>query len=364
VKRRHFVRSLGAGALTAGLAACAREQGGSATRADDRVRNWKMVTTWPPNFPGLGTGASYLANTIAAASGGRLRIKVYGGGELVPALEVFDAVAGGSAEMGHGAAYYWKGKSPAAQFFGAVPFGMEPIEVNGWLYHGGGIDLWREVYARFGIVPFPTGNSGVQMGGWFNREINTVADLRGLKMRIPGLGGDVLRRAGGTPVLLAGGDVYTALETGAIDATEWVGPYNDLAFGLHKAARYYYYPGWHEPGSVIECIVNQRSYEALPDDLQAIVATACQAANLEMLSEFTAFNQQALNALVEEHGVELRRFPDEVLDHLQVLSHEMLEELAAGDATVRKVYDSYRTFQDKAAKWQAVSELAYLQTRG
>lgn len=364
MRRREFVSSLGAGALAAAaIPGCSKQQTGAAAGVGGKTYDWKMVTTWPPNFPGLGTGAAWLAKTIESASGGRLRIKVYGGGELVPALEVFDAVAGGTAEMGHGAGYYWKGKSEAAQFFGAVPFGMEVIEVNGWLYHGGGLDLWREVYEPFGLVPFPAGNTGVQMGGWFNREINSVADLRGLKMRIPGLGGDVLRRAGGTPVLLAGGDVYTALETGAIDATEWVGPYNDLAFGLHKAARYYYYPGWHEPGSVLECIVNKRHWDELSDDLKAIVSTACQAANLEMFAEYTAFNQQALNALVEEHGVEVRRFPDAVLKRLEELSRDVLEELAARDETVRRVYTSYKAFLEEAAKWQAVSELAYLQTR-
>ena len=196
---------------------------------------------------------------------------MYGAGELVPAFEVFDAVSRGTAEMGHGAAYYWKGKSEAAQFFAAVPFGMNAQEMNAWFYYGGGLELWREIYAPFGLMPAPAGNTGVQMGGWFNKEINRLDDLKGLKMRIPGLGGEVLRRAGGTPVNLPGGEIFTALQTGAIDATEWVGPYNDLAFGLHKAAKYYYYPGWHEPGTTLEAIVNKQAFDALPKDLQSIV---------------------------------------------------------------------------------------------
>ena len=192
-------------------------------------------------------------------------------GELVPAFEVFDAVSSGTAEMGHGAAYYWKGKSEAAQFFASVPFGMNAQELAAWFYYGDGLSLWREVYEPFGLIPAPAGNTGVQMGGWFNKEINGLADLEGLKMRIPGLGGEVLRRAGGTPVNLPGGEIFTALQTGSIDATEWVGPYNDLAFGLHQVARYYYYPGWHEPGTCLEAMFNAEAFAALPEDLRTAI---------------------------------------------------------------------------------------------
>ncbi len=208
--------------------------------------------------------------------GGRIQVKVYGAKELVPAFEVFDAVSRGTAEMGHGAAYYWKGKNEAAQFFSTVPFGLTAQEMNGWIYHGGGQALWEELYDQFGLVPAPAGNTGVQMGGWFNKEINCLADLKGLKMRIPGLGGEVLRRAGGTPVNLPGGELFTSLQSGTIDATEWVGPYNDLAFGLYKAAKYYYYPGFHEPGTFLEAMINQKALESLPEDLQAIVMNACR----------------------------------------------------------------------------------------
>ena len=219
-----------------------------------------------------------------------MEITIYAAGELVPAFEIFDAVSQGSAEMGHGAAYYWRGKSEAAQFFATIPFGLNAHEQNAWLYYGGGLELWREVYEPFNLVPFPAGNTGVQMGGWFNKPIESMADLQGLKMRIPGIGGEVLRRAGGTPVNLPLSEIFTALQTGSIDATEWVSPYNDVAIGLHQAARYYYYPGWQEPGPTLECMINRDAWESLPEDLQAIVRVACQATTLDMISEFMARN--------------------------------------------------------------------------
>jgi len=355
MKRRDFIRTAGA---TAALGATAP----AVVSAQDAIE-WKMVTTWPKNFPGLGTGAEYLARIIGEMSGGRLTVKVYGAGELVPPLEVFDAVSRGTAEMGHGAAYYWKGKSEAAQFFAAVPFGLTGQEMNGWLYHGGGMEIWEEVYGEFGLVPLAAGNTGVQMGGWFNKEINTPEDLQGLKMRIPGLGGEVLQRAGGTPVLLPGGEIFTSLQSGAIDATEWVGPYNDLAFGLFRAAQYYYYPGWHEPGTTLEGMVNKEAFDALPDDLKVIVRQASKAANVDMLSEFTARNNAALQTLIEEHGVEVRKFPDEVLALIKQLSDEVVAEVAEKDPMSKKAYDSFRQFRDQSIAWHAISEQAYLNAR-
>ncbi|MDW8259241.1 MAG: TRAP transporter substrate-binding protein, partial [Gammaproteobacteria bacterium] len=277
MRRRQFLRA-GAVAAATGLAtACTRQRpvapGAAAPQAAEF--KWKMITTWPPNFPALGTGAVRFAETVEKCSNGRLQIKVYGAGELVPALEVFDAVARGTAELGHAGAYYWKGKTEAASFFSAVPFGLTAAEMNAWLFYGGGLELWREVYEPFGVIGMPCGNSSCQMGGWFNREIRSIADLKGLKVRIPGLGGEVLARAGATTVTLAGGEIFTALQTGAIDAAEWIGPYNDLAFGLYKAAKYYYYPGWHEPGSTLECLINKKAFDSLPQDLQQIVLTAC-----------------------------------------------------------------------------------------
>ena len=357
MKRRDFIKGVGAGAVATGAGL------GSAVANAKAQYKWKMVTTWPKNFPGLGTGANTLARVINEMSGGRIHVKVYGAKELVPAFEIFDAVSRGTAEMGHGAAYYWKGKSEAAQFFAAVPFGLTAQEMNGWLYHGGGMELWNEVYAPFGLIPAAAGNTGVQMGGWFNKPINSLADLKGLKMRIPGLGGEVLRRLGGTPVSLPGGEIFTSLKSGAIDATEWVGPHNDLAFGLYKAAKHYYYPGWHEPGTTLEAFINKKAFDALPKDLQAIVMNACRIANQDMLAEYTALNNKALNTLVNKHKVDLRKFPDEVLKELRSISDQVVAEVAAKDPLSKKVYDSFRAFRDQVEAWHDVSERAYLNAR-
>ncbi len=328
-----------------------------------KVIKWKMVTAWPKNFPGLGTGANNLAEKINQLSGGRLQVKVYGAGELVPALEIFDAVSRGTAQMGHGAAYYWKGKDATLQFFSTVPFGLTAQEMNGWLYNGGGLGLWQQAYEKYNLIPMPAGNMGVQMGGWFNKEINSIDDLNGLKMRIPGLGGEVLKRAGGTPVNLPGGELFTAMQSGTIDATEWVGPYNDLAFGFYKVAKYYYYPGWHEPGTALEAIINKDAFEALPKDLQAIVKNACKIANHEMLAEYTARNNDALKELVEKYHVQVRKFPDDVLAKLRTLSDDVVKELANKDDFSKKVYDSYISYRDKTINWSEYSERAYLNIR-
>ena len=322
-----------------------------------------MVTTWPKNFPGLGTGAEFLAEQINVMSGGRIHVEVYGAGELVPAFEIFDAVAGGSAQMGHGSAYYWKGKYPALQFFSTTPFGMTAMEMNSWLYHGGGMQLWQKAYEQFGLVPAASGNTGVQMAGWFNKEVNSLEDLKGLKMRIPGLAGEVLKRAGGTPVNLPGGELFTSLQSGTIDATEWVGPYNDLAFGFHKIARYYYYPGWHEPGTTLECFINKAAFEELPEDLQSIVLNACRVANQDMLAEYIARNNDALETLVNEHNVKLRELPAEVIDTLGKLSEEVTVELASVDDLAREIFDSYSNFFKKSRAWLNISERAYLNLR-
>ena len=356
MKRRQFLQGAGAATLAAGAVAS-----GAAQAAPEF--KWKMVTTWPKNFPGLGTGANYLAKLIGEMTNGRIQVKVYGAKELVGALEIFDAVSRGTAEMGHGAAYYWKGKSEAAQFFAAVPFGLTAQEMNSWLYHGGGMELWEELYAKFGLVPGAAGSTGVQMGGWFNKEINTLDDLKGLKMRMPGLGGEVLKRAGGTPVLLPGGEIFPALQSGAIDATEWVGPYNDMAFGLYKAAKYYYYPGWHEPGTTLESFINKEAFEALPKDLQVVVRNAIRVANQDMLADFTAKNNRALEQLVKQHGVELRKYPDEVLKKLKTLSDEVVAEVAEKDPMAKKVYESFVKFREQAMDWHSVSEQAYMNAR-
>lgn len=353
-----------AGLLAMSLVAC-----GGSDKVEETAQvkaetiNWKMVTTWPKNFPGLGTGAETLAKNITIMSGGRLNVKVYAAGELVPPLEVFDAVSRGTAEMGHGASYYWKGKVPAAQFFTTVPFGLTSQEFNSWIYYGGGLQLWEEIYSPFNLLPMPAGNPGVQMGGWFNKEINSLEDFKGLKMRMPGIGGEVLKKVGATPVNLPGSEIFTALQTGTIDATEWVGPYNDLAFGLYKAAKYYYYPGWQEPGSAIEALFNKDAFNSLPEDLQYIVRAAVQQANQDMLNEFTASNNAALKTLVNEHSVILKAFPEDLLAALKKASDETLAEMAANDVDSQKVYDSFKTFLDSVSEWHDISERAYINAR-
>tara|TARA_A100001388_G_C28771892_1_gene504449 strand:+ start:1755 stop:2822 length:1068 start_codon:yes stop_codon:yes gene_type:complete len=322
--------------------------------------SWKMITTWPKNFPGLGTGAENLANLINKLSSGRIKITVYGAGELVPAFEIFDAVSRGIAELGHGSAYYWKGKNESLQFFSTVPFGLTANEMNAWLYYGGGQELWQKAYSKFNLVPMAAGNTGIQMAGWFNKEINSLDDLKGLKMRIPGLGGEVLKRAGGTPVNLPGGELFTALKTGTIDATEWVNPYNDLAFGLHKAAKYYYYPGWHEPGTTLECFLNKEIFDSLPEDLQNIITGAAKIANLDMLSEYIARNNEALKILKDKHKVNIMPLPDEVLEMLHNISNEVISEIAKKDKFSMQVYDSYKNFQKKTSEWSKISIKSYL----
>lgn len=366
MKRRAFVGAMGIGAA-ATLAGCSSQKSecatDSGTQSSGKVIEWTMITTWPKNFQGLGEGAEYLAKTINELSGGRMKVTVLGANELVPALQVFDTVASGTVQMGHGASYYWKGKLPASPMFSAVPFGLNAQEMNGWLFKGGGLELWQELYAPLNLLPMPAGNTGVQMAGWFNKEINSLEDIQGLKMRIPGLGGEVFKRAGGTPELIPGAELFSALERGRIDATEWVGPYNDLAFGLHKAAKFYYYPGWHEPGTTLEAIINLDAFNELPADLQAVVKAACVMANSDMLADFTEKNNAALNTLINEHKVQLKKLPDDVLKRFEELSHQVVQELADSDPFARRVYESYNKYRTQAYEWHKVSEQAFYALR-
>ncbi|MFK7806814.1 MAG: TRAP transporter substrate-binding protein [Saprospiraceae bacterium] len=325
----------------------------------DKKYQWKMVTTWPPNFPILGECCTLFAKWVKEMSAGRLEIKVFGGGELVPPLESFDAVKSGAADMAHGCAYYWAGKAPAAQFFASVPFGMNAQQLNAWIINGGGLKLWEELYGQFGLIPMLGGNSGVQMGGWFNKEINSIADLQGLKMRIPGLGGKVLKKAGGAPVLLAGGEIYTGLERGIIDATEWMGPFHDYHMGFYQIAKYYYSPGWHESGTALEFFMNKERFEELPKDLQAIVRTAGARVNMWVLSELEAKNSIYLQKLIKEENVDLRKFPKEVLSQLRTYTQESLEDTTNLDPFSKKVYASYKAFQEVSSEWSRWTEKAF-----
>ena len=355
-------------ALLLTVAACSETapadgaQAGTNTQAQQTYR-WKMITSWPRNLPALGTNPDYFARLVEEMSGGRMQIQVFGANELVGGLEVFDAVSQGVAEIGNSTPYYWQGKIPGASFFSTVPFGMTAKEMNAWLEFGGGNELWKELYAPFNLIPVRGGNSGTQMFGWFNKEINSVADLRGLKMRIPGLGGEVLSRAGATTVTMQASDVFTALQTGALDATEFVSPYNDLAAGYHTVADYYYYPGWHEPGSALETIFNKERFEALPADLQAILLAAAEVANQRLLDEFTARNHQALQVLIDEHDVQLRRLPDDVLLELSRISEEVVAEMGQTNDMTRRIYESYRDFQEGVQSYHRIAEEAFIEAR-
>ena len=329
----------------------------------EQTFEWKMVTSWPRNFPGLGMAPEKFAEYVKAMSKGRLTVKVYGAGELVPGFAVFDAVSDGTSEMGHSGAYYWKGKMPASILFSAIPFGMTATELNAWLHYGGGLELWRELYKPFGVIPFAGGNSGAQFTGWFKKEINSIDDLKGLKMRIPGLAGEVLKRAGGVPVTLTGGEIFSSLQSGAIDASEWVGPYNDLAFGFYQAAEYYYTSVWHETGTGLEFIINEKAFNALPDDLQKIVEVAARAVNQSTLDEYNARNNSALQTLVEKHNVQLRRLPASVITELKRLTNEVVAEQIAQDANFAKIWQSYSQFLSQIKSYNDLTLKEYYEHR-
>ncbi len=344
------------------LSACDRPDTDTATATavdSNRTFKWKMVTTWPANFPIFQEGAQKFSEDVKMMSRGRLEIQVYAGGELVPALQVFDAVSQGTVEMGHGSAYYWAGKIPEAQFFSSVPFGMTAKGMHAWLYHGGGLELWREAYGPFNLIPLPMGNTGVQMGGWFNKKIETLDDVKGLRMRIPGLGGKVLKKAGGNPVLMAGAEIYTALERGTIDATEWVAPFHDLRLGLNRAASYYYYPGWHEPGTAFELIINTDNWRQLPEDLQRIVTITAAATNQWIYTQMEYHNQKALQQLKQKTNVRVLPFPARVLDELKTLTAATLDEEAAGNAKFKQIYRAYKDFRKTYRDWSNMADDAY-----
>ncbi len=335
----------------------------NATASISKKFKWKMVTTWPKNFPGLGTGAQRIADSFTSMTNGDLEIKLYAGGELVPPFECFDAVREGKAEMAHSAAYYWVNKHKSAPFFCTVPGGLTVQEHNAWIYHGGGQELWDELYGQFGIRAFLAGGSGVQMGGWFQKEINSLTDLEGIKMRIPGLGAEVINRLGGTAVNMPGGEIMPALQAGVIDATEWVGPWNDLAFGFYKVAKYYYGPGFHEPNSALECLINKSSYEILPKSFQEIVRQACAAENANMPAEFSAHNSESQEKLINQHQVDIRHFPREVIKKAFKISEDIVKETADVDPLARRIFENWWNFRNRLIKRAPYAEMGYMQLR-
>lgn len=362
INRKDFIKksAVALAGSSAILSACGSEKKNEVNISSNKTYEWRMVTTWLPHFPILGESADKLAKDIETMSAGRIKIQVYGGGELVPALESFDAVSQGVAQMGHGASYYWAGKAPAAQFFTSLPFGMNTQQTYAWLLQGGGMELWRELYSQFNLIPFPAGNTGGQMGGWYNKEIKSVSDLKGLKMRMPGIGGKIITKAGGSAVLSPGGEIYTNLERGVIDATDWIGPYHDWLMGFQKIAKYYYYPTFAEPTGVIELIVNKNAYDELPEDLKEIVKTASLNANLTVLAEFESKNQEYLSKLRNETNVQIKRFPDDVIDAFKKYARESIDEIVSADSMSRKVYESYKSFQQKISGWTDLTETNFI----
>jgi TRAP-type mannitol/chloroaromatic compound transport system substrate-binding protein len=327
------------------------------------MRELKMVTTWPKGLTGFGKSAERVAREIAALSEGRVQVKVFAANEMVGAFESFAAVSSGLADMYHGAEYYWDGRSPAFSYFAAVPFGFTAAEMNAWIYFGGGQGLWDTLSADFGLKPFLCGNSGTQMGGWFTKEVTGVGSFKGLRYRIPGLGGEVLRRLGAVVVNLPGGEIIPSLRSGAIDASEWVGPWDDMALGLHKAAPYYYYPGFHEPGTALSLVINKKLWDSLSTTERRFIETAAVAENSNMLAEYNANNAAALGMLIDDPAIKIRRFDDTIIQSLRKITGEVLADTSRKDEMTRRVHDSFMKFRGAAVRWADISERAYLNAR-
>lgn len=352
---------------TATLAAAAAAAAAPAIAAPNIITEkkfqWRMAMTWPKVLPGLGTGAVRLGERITQITGGRIEVKVYGAGELVPALGVFDAVSDGSIECAHGAAYYWLNKNRSFAFFCAVPGGLMASEQNAWVYFDDGLKLWHELAAPFNIIPFPAGNTGMQMGGWFKNRLTSLDDLQGLKMRIPGLAGEVFAKLGGNPQNIPGGELFTSLQSGVIDATEWVGPWNDMALGFHRIVDYYYGPGFHEGGPMMELLINRQAYEALPDDLKMLVKGACATENMLMHAEYEANNARSLQELQQKQGLQILPYPDDILKAFFEVSNETLADTATLGDINRRIYESFARFRKASMDKGRVMDLAFMKGR-
>jgi TRAP-type mannitol/chloroaromatic compound transport system substrate-binding protein len=329
-----------------------------------KTEKWRLITTWPRNLPGLGTGAQYFADQVTKCSGGRLTVQLFPGGEVVPPFESIDAVRAGTVEMGHGAPYYWKGKSPATEFLSNFPFGLTAQEYNGWYYYGGGKELCDEVYReQLGCKFLICGNTGVQHPGWSRKEVNSLADVKGLKIRIPGIPGEVMKRAGATVVNLPGSEVAPALASGAIDWVEWNNPYGEASMGFWRHAKYYYTPGWHESGTSLELFVNAKKWDGLAPDLKAIVEQCANSTNVVMLSEFTARSGPVLQTFLKEHGVIVKKLSNDVLTKLGNLSGEVISELIAADKLSAKVFKSMAKFRNEQIAYTDVTEASFIEAR-
>ena len=359
MQRREFAKKAVLGLAGGGLAACAGEEGGGAPAVQTGRRvMWRLASSFPRGLDTIYGASETLSKRIAALTDGRFQIRAYPAGELVPGLQVLDAVQQGTVQAGHSASYYYTGKNPALAFDAAMPFGLTVRGHNAWLLHGGGLERMREVFADFNVVNFPGGNTGSQMGGWFRRPIESLADLRGMKMRIPGLGGEVMSRLGVSVQVLSGGDIYPALERGAIDATEWVGPYDDEKLGFYKVAKHYYYPGWWEPGPALSFYVNKAAWEQLPKVYQEAFETASREASLNMMAEYDARNPPALARLLQQ-GVQLRPFPRDMMEAALRESNTLLESRVAGSPQYRKIYDEWKRWRGDTYRWFATADHTY-----
>lgn len=358
MKRRDFLKK---SAVGVGGAAAASTIAAPAI-AQERIEI-TMVSTWPRDFPGLGTGAQRFAQRLSDMTDGRMQVEYFASGERVKPFDSFDEVASGNSQMYHGADYYWKGKHPGLAYFTAVPFGLTYTEINAWIRYGGGQELWDEVDAEFGVKGLMCGNTGVQMGGWFNKEINSADDLKGLKMRMPGLGGDVLAKLGASPVSLPGSQIYENLVSGSIEATEWVGPWNDEAMKFYEATKFYYYPGYHEPGAMLSVGMNKDWWESLSSSDQLIIEAAASMENDVMMSEFNAKNGAALQRLIDEQGVELRKFSDDVYDAFGKASEEVYAEVVEHSDLARRIHESFVKARKEVGSWTKLADQAYVAQR-
>jgi len=377
MKRRDFIT--GSSALAAGalLSACndSDRQAIDYTKVREKKANknasininknkktiLKLATSWPAHFPIMGVGVENFVKRVKEASAGSIDIKLYPKNTLIPALAVFDAASSGEIDIFHSGPYYWKGKNSAFSLFSGMPFGMTAQEINAWMHYGGGYELWRKMYARYNLYPLLGGNTNIQMGGWFKKQIDSLADLQGLKMRVPGLGGEVFSKLGVNPILLPAGEIYTALERGVIDATEWVGPALDMKMGFYKVAPYYY-SGWHEPGSILELTFNLQSWKKLPNDHKVIIEMASEEMNSKMAYDFHTQNALALSSL-SEYGVKFREFPEDVISSAKKALIEVVSDESAKNKDFKEVYESAANFLKASQSYSDVSLKKYLNIR-
>ena len=364
MKRRTFILTITAilaalvGVFTGMRIPDVKKQAQTPPSRAKKIFEWKMVTSWPAGAPGTGRTAERLAKRITTLSENQIKITVYAAGDLVGGLEVFDAVSRGIAALGHSASFFWQGKTALSPFFTAVPFGLNPAQHHCWLYEGGGQKLWDEVYADFGLKPLAAGNTGPSMGGWFKKPIgeSSSQSLAGIKFRMPGLGGKVIKELGALPVSIPPSEIFPALQSGAIDAAELLAPWNDRAFGLHRAAKYCYYPGFHEPNGSAELLINRAAYESLPVHLQAVIQESCCTENIIGLAESDWFNAVALKQLREE-GIQFIAYSEQLLNRLQEVSKQVVYETATQSDLGRRLYNSYDKARTVTSSWGEVQKL-------